>query len=118
MTNKAFLDDANIEAVDIDAVNRMLRVRLRRYESPDSRQRIPSTVEFRNIQSFSGVLDLMALASHAWAGNVEDWDPSTGFGLSYLYFARGAFSIYSDEPVVVDGSDQSAETAQVASLSD
>lgn len=118
MPEKINLHDAILESVGIDVINRILRVCINRYVSDDSPARVQSTVEFRNVQSFSGVLDLMALASHAWAGNVEDWDPSTGFGLSYLYFARGAFSIYSDEPVVVDGSDQSAETAQVASLSD
>lgn len=101
MTNKAFLDDANIEAVDIDAVNRMLRVRLRRYESPDSRQRIPSTVEFRNVQSFSGTLNLMELLSVPWEGHLIEWEPSTGFGVSHLYFVRGIFSVHSDEPIVL-----------------
>lgn len=100
MTEDAYLHDANVDSVDIDAVNRILRIRLRRYESPKSKERIQSTIEFGNVQSFSGILDLMALSSHAWAGNVQDWAPSTGFGLSYIYFVGGVFSIYSDEPVV------------------
>lgn len=100
MTEKALLDDANVDFVEIDAISRVLRIQVNRYESKDSKQRIPSTVEFRNVQSFSGMLDLMALLSNAWDGHITHWKPSTGFGLSYLYFARGIFSIHSDEPVV------------------
>ena len=101
MTDRAYLHDANVESVEIDAINRALRVRISRYESPDSKQRIPATIEFTNVQSFSGTLNFMELVSHARFGNVADWEPSTGFGLSYLYFARGVFSIQSDEPVLL-----------------
>ena len=101
VTDRAYLHDANVESVEIDAVNRVLRVRMNRYESPDSRQRIPATIEFKNDQSFSGTLNLMELVSHARFGNVADWEPSMGFGLSYLYFARGVFSVHSDEPVIL-----------------
>lgn len=102
MPGKVNLHDAKLESVDIDVAHRKLRIHINRYVSDDSSKRVQSAVEFGNVLSFSGVVDLIELASNAWAGNVEDWEPSTGFGLSQVYFARGVFSIYSDEPVIVD----------------
>ncbi|WP_063570414.1 MULTISPECIES: hypothetical protein [Luteibacter] len=101
MPENALLDDANVESIDIDAVNRILRIRVNRYEAPDSKQRIQATVQFGNVQSFSGTLNLMAFLSNAWDGHIQYWQPSTGFGLSYVYFARGVFSIHSDEPFIL-----------------
>jgi hypothetical protein len=101
VTEKAILDDANVESVEIDAVDRILRIRTSRYTSPDTRHRIQSTIEFTNVQSFSGSLNLMAFLSNAWDGHVLYWQPSAGFGLTHLYFARGIFSIHSDEPVIL-----------------
>ncbi|WP_063570413.1 MULTISPECIES: hypothetical protein [Luteibacter] len=100
MPEKVNLHDANVESVEIDAINRIFRIRIDRYVSDDSRERVQSTVEFKNVQSFSGTLNLMELVSHARFGNVADWEPSMGFGLSYLYFAGGVFSVHSDEPVI------------------
>lgn len=100
MTEKAYLHDANVTSVEIDVVGKVLRIHVSRHLSPATRERVASTIEFGNVQSFSGILDVMAVASSAWAGNVEDWMPSTGFGLNYFYFSHGMFSILSDEPVV------------------
>lgn len=112
MPDKVNLHDAKLESIQIDAAERLLRVCINRYVSHDSSASVQSTVEFKNVQSFSGVLDLLTLASNAWAGNVEDWEPSTGFGLSHLYFVRGVLSIYADEPVILDSVPQSIVTAK------
>ena len=101
MSEKAYLHDANVTSIEIDVVGKVLRIHVSRHLSPSTRERVASIIEFGNVQSFSGVLDFMALASNAWAGNVEDWEPSDGFGLNYVYFARGVVSIYSDEPVIL-----------------
>lgn len=100
MTEKAHLHDANVLAIDIDVVGKALRIHVVRYESLQSKERFPSTIEFKNVQSFSGMANLMDLATHAKFGNVQDWEPSKGTGISFVYFTGGMFSIQSDEPVI------------------
>lgn len=101
MTEKAYLHDADIESVEIDIIKRILRIRVNRYVDASQRDRVQSVVEFRNVKSYPEIADLMALASNAWSGKIEDWDPSSGVGVSHLHFARGKLSIHSDEPVVL-----------------
>lgn len=100
MNENVYLHDATVEAIEVDVPGRLARIRVSRYPSQDSRERVQSVIEFRNVQSFSGILDFMALTSNAWAGNIEDWQPSSGSGLSYIYLVRGVLSIQADEPVV------------------
>ena len=100
MTEKAHLHDANVLSIDIDMVGGTLRIHVVRYESLQSKERFPSTIEFKNIQSFSGMANLVRIATHAQFGNVADWEPSKGTGLSFVYFAGGVFSVHSDEPII------------------
>jgi hypothetical protein len=95
-----YLHDANVEAVEIDVIGKVRRVRVSRHVSPASRDRIPTTIEFRSVQSFSGILNFEALSSNAWAGNISDWEPSSGFGVSYLYFIRAVASVHAVEPII------------------
>jgi hypothetical protein len=100
VTEKAHLHDANVLAIDIDVAGKALRIHVVRYESLQSKERFPSTIEFKNVHSFSGMANLVRLATHAPFGNVADWEPSKGAGLSFVYFAGGVFSVHSDEPIV------------------
>jgi hypothetical protein len=100
VSEEIYLHDANVEALEIDVIGKVLRIRVSRHISPASRDRIPTTIEFRNVQSFSGILNFESLASNAWAGNISDWEPSSEFGVSYVYFVRGVASVHADQPII------------------
>ena len=100
MSDIPYLHDASFESVVMDIKQNVVRIHVTRYISPDSADRFASVIEFRNVESFSGLINFKELASNAWAGNIEDWEPASEVGFSYIYLVRGTICIFSDPPVV------------------
>lgn len=103
MVEKLYLHDANVNSMDVLVDAKIIRICVTRYSSASSHEQVESVIEFAGVQSFSAVVDFELMSSNAWAGNIEDWEPSLGLGMSHIYFVKGIVSIYSDEPVVTSG---------------
>jgi hypothetical protein len=70
--------------------------------SEDSRTRTRATITLSNVASMGSTIDLQRQATHAAFGNISDWKPSEGRGMSFIHLAGGTVSIYGDEPVLLD----------------
>lgn len=100
---KPFLHDAQLDRVDIDPLERTLRLHVRRYITMNDRERVMSVIAFGNVESISGGINLADLAQHRPFGNVQDWEPATAPGVSYIHFVGGTLVVVGDAPTVVDG---------------
>jgi hypothetical protein len=100
MAEKTYLHDANVNSIEILVEARIVRLHVTRYVSAASRERVDSVIEFPSVRSFSAVVDFVLMSSNAWAGNIEDWEPSLGLGVSHVYLVKGTLSNYYEQPIV------------------
>jgi hypothetical protein len=91
--------DANIESLQIDPVGRTVIIRVQAYPNWQTRERTPVVLTFTKVRAIQSTLDFMALADHAWAGNVEQFVLAEGKGVSNLRFVEGGVvNITADKP--------------------
>ncbi|QWT20481.1 hypothetical protein KPL74_00370 [Bacillus sp. NP157] len=70
------------------------------YPDEQSSTRIDATIRIANASSIATNIDLERLAIHKVFGDVSDWSPSQGRGLTYIHLAGGTISVFGDEPVL------------------
>jgi len=87
------LHDAELLAVYLDPVSRVVEVRLAYYPNEQARERVPGTLRFTDVSHFNQITDFIQLESHAGAGNVGYWVTGETPGASYIYLSRGLIAV-------------------------
>jgi hypothetical protein len=97
--------DAQVENVVIDPVAETVTVSLLSYETAQSTDRIPISIEFKMVTSISTVMSFENLAMNRGAGNVSYWEIAKKAGTSFLHLTGGTLAITSrSAPMLVFGS--------------
>jgi hypothetical protein len=97
------LHDAELLAVHLDPVARVVEVRVAYYPDKQARERVPGTLRFTDVSQFNQIADLLQLESHAGAGNVGYWVTGETPGVSYIYLARGLIAVTAASVKLVAG---------------
>lgn len=96
MSNEWFcvddLHDALLKRICIDMLSRTVEIEMEYYASVDDRNRRPGVLCLEGVGTFSAILGLLALESHAKFGNFVSWVPSA-HGHGYLQFANGCIQV-------------------------
>jgi hypothetical protein len=92
MFERDHLHDALLHRICIDLSLHLVEIEMEYYASSDDGKRTPGVLRIEGVGSFSAILGLMSLESHAKFGNFVSWVPSAG-GHGYLYFANGCIQV-------------------------
>jgi hypothetical protein len=85
--------DAQLEAIAIDVLGRIVTLRLSSYPAQDARERDAIEIVFTNVEQVQSIADLVELEDNHSAGNVNQWHVADGAGTSYFYLIEGCLAV-------------------------
>lgn len=87
------LHDAQLVNLSVDYRKSEVMINVLYFKDPvTDRNRVPATLRFKNVTSFSHIADLAQLKSNRSAGEVSNWWRNVD-GKTYLYLAGGCMIV-------------------------
>jgi hypothetical protein len=87
------LHDALLKHIHIDYVSSTVIINIHFYKEDTSRNREEIIIRFNQVESISQICNFNDLQKNAFAGHVNYWIASNGYGTTYIYLVNGCIAI-------------------------
>jgi hypothetical protein len=95
------LHDGQFYGLDVESGDPCtITVRLSYRADEHSRKLTPATIRFTNVTSLASTIDFVRQTIHYTFGNISDWEPSEGRGMTFIHLCGGTIAVVGDAPVL------------------